>query len=110
MLKILREVRAMLSIPVCIFNFREGASITRFVGRSVGRSVSRKKLKCLKMASLDNHMINSHRCEEGGALTPYKDESRGKILCFRVQVHVKPRTNLAIWLDDKNTVKQPQYK
>ena len=49
----------------------------------------------------------SHICEEGGALTPYKDESRGKILCFRVQVHVRPRTNLAIWLGDKYTVKQP---
>ena len=51
-----------------------------------------------------------HRFEEGGALTPSKDESRGKILCFRVQVHVRPRTNLAIWLGDKNTVKQPHYK
>ena len=38
----------------------------------------------------------SHTCEEGGALTPSKDESRGKILWFRVQVHVRPRTNLAI--------------
>ena len=45
-----------------------------------------------------------HRCEEGGALTPSKDESKGKILCFRVQVHVRARTNLAIWLGDKNTV------
>ena len=52
----------------------------------------------------------SHRCEEGGAITPSKDESRGKILCFRVQVHVRPRTNLAIWLGDKIKVKQPQYK
>ena len=49
----------------------------------------------------------SHRCKEGGALTPSKDESRWKILCFRVQVHVRPRKNLAVWLEDKNTVKQP---
>ena len=41
-----------------------------------------------------------------GALTASKDESRGKILCFRVQVHVRPRTNLAMWLGDKYTVKQ----
>ena len=52
----------------------------------------------------------SHRCEKGGALTHSKDESRRKILCFRVQVHFRPRTNLAIWLGDKNTVKQPHYK
>ena len=52
----------------------------------------------------------SHNCEEGGALTPSKDESKGKILCFRVQVHDRPRTNLAIWLGDKNAVKQPHYK
>ena len=52
----------------------------------------------------------SHRCEEGGALTPSMDESMGKILCFRVQVHVGPRTNLALWLGDKNTVQQPHYK
>ena len=52
----------------------------------------------------------SHICEEGGALTPSKDESRWKILCFRVQVPVRQRTNFDIWLGDKNTVKQPQYK
>ena len=55
-------------------------------------------------------MKKSHTCEEGGALTPSKDESRGKILWFRVQVHVRSRTNLAIWLGEQNTVKQPQYK
>ena len=38
----------------------------------------------------------SHRCEEGGALTHSKDKSRWKIICFRVQVHVRPRTILAI--------------
>ena len=47
----------------------------------------------------------SHRYEEGGALTPSKDESRWKILCFRVQVPVRPRTILAIWLGDKSTIK-----
>ena len=55
-------------------------------------------------------LMKLHRCEEGGALTPSKDESRGKLLCFRVQVHVRPRTKLAIWLGDKNTVKQTHYK
>ena len=61
-------------------------------------------------SSSRNNKNKSHRCEEGGALTPSKDESRGKIHCFRVQVHVRPRTNLIIWLGDKNTVKQPEYK
>ena len=41
---------------------------------------------------------NSHICKEGGPLTPSKDKSRGKILCFRVQVYVRPRTNLTIFL------------
>ena len=56
------------------------------------------------------HQKKSHRCEEDGALTPSKDESKGKILCFRVQVHVRPRTDLAIYRGGKNTAAQPHYK
>ena len=60
LLNTLFTIRSKLPALKCysnmFFKLRKGASITRFVGRSVGLSVRRKNCNCLKMASLDNHM------------------------------------------------------
>ena len=46
-----------------------------------GRMESKIKLEIRNV--MVTILKKSHRCEEGGALTPSKDESRGEILCER---------------------------